>query len=550
MNHSSINREDFTAAVEHFSERHDANAFAPGQKKYSELLPARKPGEGQQYAFEVDLDKCTGCKSCVTACHNENGLDVEETWRSVGLIHGGTSANPGIQHVTGACHHCAEPACLQGCPTLAYTKDPETGIVKHLDDQCFGCQYCILKCPYDVPQYSKKRGIVHKCDMCVDRLTAGQAPACVRACPNGAIRITVVDQQAVKNNSQQYVLIPGAPASDYTYPTTRYTTNRIFPRNMEPADQWSIKPEHAHTPLVVMLVLSQLSVGAFFMGLFLSTLFGASASGIQTKLHSLIALGFGLIGLGASLAHLGRPHLAFRAFLGFKTSWLSREIIALGLFAHAAMFYVAVLWFPPLQEFINQSLPLFGGTTLGWAVTAAGIVGIFSSVMVYRDTRQPFWDHPRTTVKFYATAVILGSCTTLLTYVMISIFNGMQPAFPAYPRVIATLATVILLGTSIKLISEAVLFFTLKQKGIGTLKKTALLMMGPLKNLSYLRFSTSFIGGIILPFILLFQHSAPSEIVIFLSGMIFLLCLAGELSERYLFFKALVRLKMPGGYLQ
>ena len=42
--------------------------------------------------------------------------------------------------------------CLNGCPVLAYEKDPVTGIVRHLDDQCIGCQYCMLKCPYDVPQ--------------------------------------------------------------------------------------------------------------------------------------------------------------------------------------------------------------------------------------------------------------------------------------------------------------------------------------------------------------------------------------------------------------
>ena len=50
--------------------------------------------------------------------------------------------------------------------------------------------------------------------MCVNRLTAGQAPACVRACPNGAIRITVVDQQDVKKNNQEYVRLPDTPASD------------------------------------------------------------------------------------------------------------------------------------------------------------------------------------------------------------------------------------------------------------------------------------------------------------------------------------------------
>ena len=64
------------------------------------------------------------------------------------------------------------------CPVNAYEKDPITGIVKHLDDQCFGCQYCTLACPYEVPKYHAGKGIVRKCDMCSSRLEVGEAPAC------------------------------------------------------------------------------------------------------------------------------------------------------------------------------------------------------------------------------------------------------------------------------------------------------------------------------------------------------------------------------------
>ena len=69
-------------------------------------------------------------------------------------------AGPAQQTVTTACHHCLEPACLSGCPVKAYEKNPVTGIVKHLDDQCIGCQYCILMCPYDAPKY--KQGPRHR----------------------------------------------------------------------------------------------------------------------------------------------------------------------------------------------------------------------------------------------------------------------------------------------------------------------------------------------------------------------------------------------------
>lgn len=121
-------------AVEQFSQLHARHELPPNGRIYAELLPARAPREGEQYAFEVDLDCCSGCKACVTACHSLNGLDDDEAWRDVGLLHGGTTELPIVQHVTAACHHCLEPACQSACPVNAYEKDPLTGIVKHLDD--------------------------------------------------------------------------------------------------------------------------------------------------------------------------------------------------------------------------------------------------------------------------------------------------------------------------------------------------------------------------------------------------------------------------------
>src|SRR5436309_64998 len=185
-------------AVAQFAAWHERLPSSSGH--YRNLIPFSKPQPGQQYAFEVDLDLCSGCKACVTACHKLNGLDEDETWRSVGKL---TSANGAFQQaVTAACHHCVDPACLTGCPVNAYDKDPVTGIVRHLDDQCIGCQYCILKCPYEVPKYNARLGIVRKCDMCSSRLSVGEAPACVQGCPNEAIRITVVDKDRIIDDSE------------------------------------------------------------------------------------------------------------------------------------------------------------------------------------------------------------------------------------------------------------------------------------------------------------------------------------------------------------
>jgi formate dehydrogenase iron-sulfur subunit len=217
-----LGEQQLLTPVATFSRRHEIHARPAQAKYYSDLIPLSAPAPGEQYAFAVDLDVCTGCKACVTACHNLNGLDDDETWRDVGVLFGGTVLEPVQQTVTTACHHCVDPACMNGCPVKAYDKNPVTGIVRHLDDQCIGCQYCIWKCPYDVPKYSKKRGIVRKCDMCSSRLAVGEAPACVQACPNEAITITLVNKQEVAQRwKAQESFLPGSPDPNYTFPTTQ-----------------------------------------------------------------------------------------------------------------------------------------------------------------------------------------------------------------------------------------------------------------------------------------------------------------------------------------
>ena len=87
-------------AVERFATAHEHGELPAQSRYYSKLLPASPPGSGQQYGFEVDLDRCSGCKACVTACHSLNGLTSNETFREVGLLVGGSAERPVMQHVT------------------------------------------------------------------------------------------------------------------------------------------------------------------------------------------------------------------------------------------------------------------------------------------------------------------------------------------------------------------------------------------------------------------------------------------------------------------
>jgi len=130
-----LDEQQSLTAVQRFSQFHEHATAPVSQHLYRDLIPLGQPGEGEQFGFEVDLDACSGCKACVAACHNLNGLEDDELWRQTGLLTGGANGAAVMQHVTTACHHCVEPACLQGCPVEAYEKDPVTGIVRHLDDQ-------------------------------------------------------------------------------------------------------------------------------------------------------------------------------------------------------------------------------------------------------------------------------------------------------------------------------------------------------------------------------------------------------------------------------
>jgi formate dehydrogenase iron-sulfur subunit len=437
--------------VERFSQRQTLAPHDEVGRRFRELLPLSQPRPGEQYAFEVDLDRCSGCKACVTACHSLNGLDSGETWRDVGLLVGHEQVPlvpsppphdepwrgsqdrakfkviPLQQTVTTACHHCVEPGCLLGCPVNAYEKDSATGVVRHLDDQCIGCSYCILKCPYDVPKYSARLGIVRKCDLCHGRLSDGEAPACVQACPSEAIRITVVDQESVRNRwrpeaphpisksnddlssdgeetagASVGAWLPDAPSPQWTLPTTRYVTRRNL-GELVSGDSGNPSLEPAHWPLVWMLVLTQLGVGVVQGGLVVAGLggFDRSISSLATGVLALIGVA---AGLGAGVLHLGQPLRAWRSFLGWRTSWLSREMLAFGTLVSGVLAVVA------LEVLVHRDPLWANGLIPAWTCAALmGWVSVLTSVMIYVDTGRAAWNVKTTGIAFFATTALLGS---------------------------------------------------------------------------------------------------------------------------------------------
>lgn len=533
-------------AVERFAQHHGESQRAE-ERYYRSLIPASPPGPGQQYGFEVDLDRCSGCKACVTACHVMNGLDEQETWRDVGLLFGGSQGLPIVQHVTTACHHCLSPACLSACPVNAYEKDPQTGIVKHLDDQCFGCQYCTLACPYDVPKYHAGKGIVRKCDMCSSRLAVGEPPACVQACPHEAISIKVVDVAEAVEDAEAAWFLPAAPDPQITYPTTTYKTRRVWPRNMLPADYFQVNPQHPHGPLVLMLVLTQLSVGAFATGVIFERSVGAELAQLVLPTHGVTALVFGLVALLASLFHLGRPRYAYRAVLGLRHSWLSREIVAFGAFAGLACAYAGSTFLPNAWG-SDLSLAV---DVLAWSVVSVGGVSLFCSIMIYASLGREFWSFGRTTTRFLLTAALLGTATVWMSVVMLAVWRPSSEVADAVRFTAGLCCPALMLIATTKLAWEASLLRHRLSRSMTPLKRSAMLMTRDLSNFALARFALGALGGIAMPALLMAQvaNGGVSEDRIALAvmtGLLFLACLAGELCERYLFFAAVTSPRMPG----
>ncbi len=148
----------------------------------------------------TDTTRCIGCRSCEIACgktHNllvpdvekDNALEKERsTSERQRTVVNRYKTEKGIFYVKKQCMHCWQPACSSACLTNAMLKTREGPIIWR-SNMCMGCRFCMVSCPFNIPkfEYNKWNPNIVKCDMCWDRLQAGKQPACVEACPTGAL---------------------------------------------------------------------------------------------------------------------------------------------------------------------------------------------------------------------------------------------------------------------------------------------------------------------------------------------------------------------------
>ncbi|MDA8126115.1 MAG: formate dehydrogenase subunit beta [Deltaproteobacteria bacterium] len=173
-------------------------------RRSATTTPSPQERRPPEVAKLIDVTTCIGCKACQAACLEWNDVRDE-----VGTSKGVYDNPPDLsaaswtvmryaEHREGnrlewlirkdGCLHCQDPGCLKACPAPGAIIQYANGIVDFHEEHCVGCGYCIAGCPFDIPRLSAKDGKVYKCTLCSDRVAVGMEPACIKACPTGALQ--------------------------------------------------------------------------------------------------------------------------------------------------------------------------------------------------------------------------------------------------------------------------------------------------------------------------------------------------------------------------
>ncbi len=148
-------------------------------------------------------EKCMGCRGCELACALAHAAAVDlPAAIAAGARPRIYLAAAGPLAVPLQCRHCADAPCVRVCPTAALRRTDEESPVLVDPEKCIGCGFCVEACPFGVIRLGRGWKVVLKCDLCRERLARGQGPACVAACPVGALAFEEVEEDARRKRAR------------------------------------------------------------------------------------------------------------------------------------------------------------------------------------------------------------------------------------------------------------------------------------------------------------------------------------------------------------
>ncbi len=139
----------------------------------------------------VDPKRCLACKSCELQCALEHAKSdsLKEAIYEQPLPQARVQVEQAAEvAIPLQCRHCEDAPCVEICPSKATHREGPEDPVLIKDELCVGCKWCILVCPFGVIRMGREGKAVTKCDLCFERLKEKEMPACVQACPTGALQ--------------------------------------------------------------------------------------------------------------------------------------------------------------------------------------------------------------------------------------------------------------------------------------------------------------------------------------------------------------------------
>jgi phenylacetyl-CoA:acceptor oxidoreductase subunit 1 len=394
------------------------------------------PDHTPRWGMTIDVNRCVGCQTCTIACKDWNSTMPDVQWRRVIDVENGTFPDVERLFLVTGCQHCEEPPCVPVCPTGA-TRQREDGLVTMDYNQCIGCGYCAVACPYqartiaheqeyyygdDLPTIQEKRaydqdrvGVAQKCTFCIDKVDSGLAmgltpgvdpdatPACAASCITQAIRFgdfndpssVVSELTAAQPHFQMHEDLGTNPQIKYLY-----APPPALPVTLPNAE----RTDALQRDLTNSLVGQQQKFWDWRAAM--NWCFGGLASGtvVMSWLWSLIIeishwtlawfhLFAGVlmaIGLFFVFLKIGHKARFYKAIMRPTTSWMTRELYAVPVFGMAVLAslarpsssLLAITAFAALVFLICQAkilhmgrgIAAWRGPLIPWLIVATGLL--------------------------------------------------------------------------------------------------------------------------------------------------------------------------------